>query len=369
MAFSFLDLILFAGVTQGIFLILSLQFISRKNKKANKILKIIIGLATFMFAGKLAVFQLNYRLVWRAALLADCSIYLFGPLIYMYFRAFVYKQYSKNILSYKHYIPSFMLFLFFCWALTLTTEEYVANSYSTEMFITYFAMEATGIVSLIVYSYLCYTILKDFQATEKPKSTTQKSSIRFLKFILIGLLLMIIFWSSGVFKTYILHTATSYISYNLLWIVMTSFLFIVGYFSFTQPEIVRIPMEKKKAGKSRLNTTEIEDISKKLTYFIEEEKIYMQSDLNLKMLAKKLQTSSNNISWLLNSVHEKTFYEYINEYRIKAFLQKIEDGEHKKQTLLAIATDAGFNSKSTFNKTFKSLMNDTPSNYIEKMYS
>lgn len=369
MTFTFLDLVLFVGVVQGIFLMTSLYFISQKNIKANKILIIIIGLATFIFAGKMAIFQIDASWIWRPALLSDCTIYLFGPLLYMYFRALVFKDHSKNVLTFKHYIPSLLMFLFFCWTLTVSTEAYYKMSYTLGMGIAYLLMELTGVVSLIFYSIASYKIIKQIKNSDTETSSYKEKIARFIQFILIGLSLIITFWSFGIFKTYILHDLDSYIVYQLVWISMAVFLFIVGYFSFTQPEIIRFPIEKKSISKDRLNKEEVLKIKKKLQLLIEEEKIFMHSDLSLKSLAKELDTSANNLSWLLNSVYEKTFYEYINEFRVKTFLKKIEAGEHKKQTLLSIAMDAGFNSKSTFNKTFKSLMNDTPSSYIEKMYS
>lgn len=346
----------------------SLHFISQKNRPANKILIIIIGLATFTFAGKMALFQIDASWIWRPSLLSDCSIYLFGPLLYMYFKALVFKDYSKNILAFKHYIPSLLMFLFFCWTLTISTETYYKMSYTLGMGIVYLIMELTGVISLIVYAIASFKIVKQIKNSDDETSPYKEEIARFIQYILIGLLLIIIFWSFGIFKTYILHALDSYIVYQLVWISMAVFLFIVGYFSFTQPEIIRLPVKKREATRNRLTTEEIIQIQQKLQILIEEEEIFTRSDLSLKILSKQLGTSSNNLSWLLNSVYEKTFYEYINEFRVKAFLQKIEAGKHKKQTLLSIAMDAGFNSKSTFNKTFKLLMNDTPSRYIEKKY-
>lgn len=97
------------------------------------------------------------------------------------------------------------------------------------------------------------------------------------------------------------------------------------------------------------------------------EKVYFNHKLTLVDLAKRLNTSTNNVSWLLNNIHKCTFYDYINTYRVKAFVEKIHNGEHHHHTLLALSMDSGFNSKSTFNKAFKAVINDTPSNYIKKL--
>ncbi|MBC8756608.1 AraC family transcriptional regulator [Kordia sp. YSTF-M3] len=241
-------------------------------------------------------------------------------------------------------------------------------SYTIGMGIVYLAMELFGVTSLIVYAILSYRIVKKIKNSTHKEFIHAQKLVRYIKFIVLGLSAIIIFWSIGIFRTYALHSYDSFIIYKLVWISMAIFLFIVGYFSFTQPEIVRLTVEKT-TTKDRLRQEEIKIITQKLQELINKEQIFTRSDLSLKILAKKLDTSANNLSWLLNSVYGKTFYEYVNEHRVKAFLAKVEEGEHKKQTLLAIAMDAGFNSKSTFNKSFKTIMNETPSRYIEKMDS
>ncbi|AXG72191.1 DNA-binding transcriptional regulator SoxS [Kordia sp. SMS9] len=368
MSFTLIDLILFTGIVQGIFLMISLQFISKKNKAANSILMIIIGISIVVFAREMLSYQLDPKIFWRTALFTESTIYLFAPLLYLYFKVLVFRDTSQNKLSFKHYILSILMLCYFFWTLSLSLKEYMTILGAKGLYIVYFIMESVGMLSFAFYTYLSFQILNQVKNTTHPTEYTQKIA-RYIQYILIGISLITLSWAIGIFNIYILKNYNSFINYKLIWISITIFLFIVGYFSFTQPEVVRLPVKKKAPTKKRLTQEEINTIKEKITILIEEEHLYTQSDLNLKMLAKKLDTTANNLSWFLNSVYEKTFYEYINAYRVKAFLQKIEAGEHKKQTLLSIAMDAGFNSKSTFNKTFKSLMNDTPSRYIEKMYS
>jgi AraC-like DNA-binding protein len=366
--FTFIDLILFAGIIQGIFLMISLQFIAKKNKDANRILMLLIGISVIVFIREMLSYHLDPKIFWRTAILTESTIYLFAPLIYLYFKKLVFRNSPYGSSFLKHCILAIFMLLYFFWTLTLSNEQYVAIHGRMGIFYTFLIMEVVGVLSFAFYSYLSLKIVRKIKNTENPTLYT-KQITRYIQFVLLGITLLWIFWGIGVFNVYYLGNAKSLVSYKFIWFCITTFLFIVGYFSFTQPEIVRLPIVKKAASKDRLSKAEIVVVKKKLQHLIDNEHIYMQSDLSLKNLAKALDTTANNLSWLLNSVYEKTFYEYINEYRIKAFLKKIEDGEHKKQTLLSIAMDSGFNSKSTFNKTFKSLMNDTPSRYIEKMYS
>jgi AraC-like DNA-binding protein len=347
---------------------ISLQFIAKKNKAANRILTILIGISVIVFTREMLSYQLNPKIFWRTIILTECTIYLFGPLLYLYFKKLVFRNDPNNRLSLKHCIPSLFMLGYFFWTLSISSYEYKLMVRSIGMFYVFFTMEFTGVLSFVFYTYLSWKIVKHLQNMKNPTPYTQQLA-RYIQYVLVGISFIWICWAIGIFNMYFLRNFSSIISYKLIWICITVFLFVVGYFSFTQPEIVRLPIERKVTSKDRLSKEEIEQIQQKLQCLIEEEHMYTQSDLSLKSLAKALNTTTNNLSWLLNSVYEKTFYEYINEYRVKAFLKKIEDGEHKKQTLLSIAMDAGFNSKSTFNKTFKSLMNDTPSRYIEKTYS
>jgi AraC-like DNA-binding protein len=99
------------------------------------------------------------------------------------------------------------------------------------------------------------------------------------------------------------------------------------------------------------------------------ERVFLKSDLTLRDVAKMLKTSTNNISWMLNSVYKSTFYDFINGHRVHEFVRKIENKEHLRHTILALSMDVGFNSKSTFNKAFKLNMNETPSNYIKNLFA
>jgi AraC-like DNA-binding protein len=146
------------------------------------------------------------------------------------------------------------------------------------------------------------------------------------------------------------------------------FIYVIGYFSLKQPELFRIKEETEKNTfkKKRLPEPEALLLQKKLDSLMVNEKIFLQNDLTLADVSEMLQTSTNNVSWLLNQVYKTTFYDFINRYRVHEFVKKVENKEHLKHTILALSMDVGFNSKSTFNKAFKETMRDTPSNYIKK---
>ncbi|MDF3012121.1 MAG: transcriptional regulator, AraC family [Cellvibrio sp.] len=99
----------------------------------------------------------------------------------------------------------------------------------------------------------------------------------------------------------------------------------------------------------------------KLHTAMENEKLYAQSSLSLKQLSEHLRESPHYVSQVLNQDLQTNFYEWINRYRINAARQALLTCPDK--TIIAIAEDAGFNSKSTFNTAFRQQLQMTPSEY------
>ncbi len=100
--------------------------------------------------------------------------------------------------------------------------------------------------------------------------------------------------------------------------------------------------------------------------FMEKERAYLDAELSLPKLAKHLNMPSHQISQVLNLELEKSFYEFLNEYRFKEAKHRLLQPENKHLTILAIAFDSGFNNKNTFNKVFKKHEGLTPSQFIRQ---
>lgn len=96
-------------------------------------------------------------------------------------------------------------------------------------------------------------------------------------------------------------------------------------------------------------------------------KPYMEPLLTLNDLAAQLQLPPKKLSQLINQGYGQNFNEFVNQYRVRAVVEKFEEGEHSLQTLLGIAYDCGFNSKSTFNRAFLKHTGLSPSAYLEKL--
>jgi AraC-like DNA-binding protein len=105
----------------------------------------------------------------------------------------------------------------------------------------------------------------------------------------------------------------------------------------------------------------------RMEQLMKEEKLYQEPELTLADLAKKLQTNSSVLSRVINQCFMLNFNDYINKYRVEDVIAKMSNPKFSNQTLLSIAFDAGFNSKSTFNRAFLKFKETTPRYYYQTL--
>ena len=123
--------------------------------------------------------------------------------------------------------------------------------------------------------------------------------------------------------------------------------------------------QKKKYKQVLLDTNEIKKYSKELEQIMMDYKLYLNPDLSLKDLASYLELPTNYVSQLLNQGFDKNFSEYINTFRVNEFKERILLKENKGLTIMAVAYDSGFNSKTVFNTFFKKIEGITPNTYLK----
>lgn len=110
--------------------------------------------------------------------------------------------------------------------------------------------------------------------------------------------------------------------------------------------------------------TKIEgELKTKLINYMESQKPYLDPELTLVDLAKQLSISRNQLSAIINSGIGDNFYSFVNQYRVEEVKKLIQEDSKKQYTIMALASDAGFNSKSSFNNIFKKVTGLTPSEY------
>ncbi|WP_299220953.1 helix-turn-helix domain-containing protein [uncultured Aquimarina sp.] len=371
-SFGIIDLMLFLGISQGVFLAITLQFLSNKNRSANFILSIILFFSSIILIGRLYYFVFKDSVfLWRLGMLVDSAIYLFGPLLYLYVRRMIVSSKEKPVLKWVEFIPSGLHLIYVLWTYSLSMNE-ISEMYHDGFFvIPYFIVEISIITVFTTYIVKCFMLLRRFRLAEERVLSFHQEIYFYLITLVVVFSVLTFFWFLNLTISFIINVYNPYFNYNIVWLCVPVIMYVVGFYSFKQPEIFRVPIfyPKKDLTRNRLGKDKIETLTSSLEHLLIVDKVYLNPNLTLRKLAAELKVSSNDLSWFLNKIHKCNFYEYINKYRLQEFIAKIQKGEHERHTILALSFDSGFNSKSTFNKAFKTILEDTPSNFIKKMSS
>jgi AraC-like DNA-binding protein len=126
---------------------------------------------------------------------------------------------------------------------------------------------------------------------------------------------------------------------------------------------------KKNSKKPSLPAEKAEEYIKRIIYLFEVERIYRQEDISLNTLSGQMGVPAYQLSLLINDKLNKTFSELVNHHRVEEVKQRLSNPAEKNKKIIDIAFEAGFNTKTSFNRTFKKYTGMTPSQYQEKYSS
>lgn len=297
-----------------------------------------------------------------------------GPFLYLYTSALTNQNQHKKY-NLMHFLPFGIAVLFLIPFFSLPFNEKLSifqnegKGYENLIFILYSAILLSG----IVYALLSLKKLsKHRKNISEAFSSTEKINLRWLQYLILG---------SSIIWIVVIFYEDRYI-----FSVVVFYLMFIGYFGIKQVGIFtnqtipenNIPTvssnenleiepvsEKIKYEKSGLSTAELQSIHQKLNEMMTNEKLYKNPDLTLAELSQKLNVHPNILSQVINSVEGKNFYDYINSQRVEEFQKLILLPENEKFTLLSVAFECGFNSKTAFNRNFKKVTGLSPSEYLK----
>lgn len=313
---------------------------------------------------------------------------LHGPFLFLYTIALTNQQHNKKINT-LHFIPFVLALLsllpFFVLSFPQKIKVYQEEGKSYEVL-------RTVIFISIVLSGIFYTIIslqkldKHRKSIAEQFSFTEKINLKWLSYLILGLSIIWVF---------VIFREDKYIFYAVVFYVL-----FIGYFGIKQVGIftiakTQIPDEisenlsseenkkfnsslfdenkievqsgKIKYEKSKISSDEVSAIQKKLIVLMQTEKTYTDPELSLSDLAQKINVHPNTLSQIINSVEQKSFYEYINDLRVEEFKKLIAIPHNQKFTLLSLAFESGYNSKTAFNRNFKKNTGHSPSDYLKQM--
>ena len=254
-----------------------------------------------------------------------------GPLIYFYSLKTIRPEYSFRRKDLLHFAP-----LLLQQGYNFNFNLYQGNPFN-------FVMQLLATISVAIYLYRSYIIIKQFYRQQKfSGGIRNRSELRRLNRQLAGFGFLWLLWIAGM---------DIYNPLNLLLGVLTVWM---AAAAFLRPE----PVVAKSSPSGELWQKGIW-----LKKAMEAGQYYQDPELSLTSLAETLGVHPHELSRIINLALKKNFTEFINEYRIRQVTRKMKDPASDRLTLLGIALDAGFNSKTTFNRIFKQTTGKTAAEY------
>ena len=357
------------------FLFLALYLFT--NKKGIKRNNSLLALLFFLFAINLMDFAARVSgLIFpnpMIHLLDDAFFFLYGPILYFYSRTVVFHDFAfkksdvYNLVPYAIY-TCFVLFLIFSlgkesgpeMAIKITTADFPAWVYVIGLF-TY--------IHILYYIWLSWRTIKTYHAVLKDKySSIEGIKLDWLNFMLRAFTVITIVAMIHNLTPIFSNRIFLYVSVAVLLLVTFYFINLILVKALNQPAIFSgiAKNETIKYAMSNLSKQDIGKYKNQLTKLMLTDQLYLDPDLNSKDLAEKLGVSTKALSQVINQGFDQNFYDFINTFRceeVKAILQ----GPDKKMTIIEAMFQAGFNSKSSFNKEFKKLTGQTPSEFKKSL--
>jgi AraC-like DNA-binding protein len=302
--------------------------------------------------------------------------FTYGPLMYLYVKFMTNPERKFNWFFLFHFIP---FVGFFAVSVIFRNEPLVRDLRSffvPDKLISLRIIYGTSFfLSITIYSLLAFIEIGHHQKNLKNlvSYTSGVITLNWLKIISVSFYLsyFILFILGG------LNMIGNFIPFDPYFVIfgfITLFSFVFSFYSIKQPvifgqELRHMNDEKKDAEKyikSGLKEKQAKEYLAKLISYVEGNKPYLNRDLSIYDLSRMTDIPRHYITQILNEHHKKNFFSFINEYRVKEVIERFSDTKFNHYTILAIAYDAGFNSKTTFNAIFKNHTGLTPSQFREK---
>lgn len=303
--------------------------------------------------------------------------FTYGPLLYLYVRFMTNPDRKFNPIALLHFIP---FVAFFTVSVIFRSEPLVRDLRSffrpDKLISLRIIYSVCFFLSITIYSTLAFIEINRHQKNLKNlvSFTSYKITLNWLKILSISFyaayFVLFILGGLNMFGNYI-----PFDPYFVIFGFIALFSIVYSFYGIKQPiifgEVVHHDTEERKEPekyqKSRLKDSEAEKYLKKLLNYMETKKPYLDGNLTIHDLAIKTGISKHHITQVLNERYKRNFFTFINEYRVKEVIERLSDPRYNNYTILAIALDSGFNSKTTFNSFFKNQTGLTPSKYREKL--
>ena len=362
-------LLFFASIAQGFFLITLLWLRRSTNLLATALLIAVVFVMLVINADYLLTTSEIYRQYSSLYGMSFSSMLVMGPLVYLYTRSIMDDSFVWQWKHFIHFIPFLIKFIHGLKFITLPTNIKIAvidAFLAQQAYLTRFAIVIISLQVLHMCIYLYFTrkiiTLKMNGYLETPFliSFQQRSrwvNTLFLCFVL--LLIVFVLWFAVVM--YLGHYLSIADYTNAL--LTSLIIYFIAYNTVLNPDLINPDFQRKSQASPPIPAGDKIHLQQKLNSLMEEKRFFLKPDVDLNSLSKELDLPVYLCSKLINDTSGKGFFDFINTYRIQEVKKRLTDPAFNHYSILGIALETGFNSKSSFNLAFKKITGMTPKEY------
>lgn len=322
------------------------------HKKGNKRNNILLGMVFLLLAISLMDFTIRVCGVALPIpllhLIDDGFFFLYGPLMYFYVQGVVYRDFRFKKRDLLHLFPYLGYITYLIYHLIYididTQAEMTRRVDSAELPVWMYMASLIIYVYIMIYLLISWRTLLKYQSIIKDKfSSIDEINLEWLSFMIKAF--------AGITVVAMIHNIVpifgnvffQYSSLILLLIVTFYVINRVLVKALNQPVIFSgITLEEtEKYASSNLQQAEIENNMVQLEKLMQEEKLYLNTELTSQELAERLDISSKALSQVINQSFNKNFFDFVNTYRCEE-VKQILQGPDKKITFIEAMYQSGF---------------------------
>jgi putative ABC transport system permease protein len=362
------DLALLGAIFVGFTFTLLLGFAKKINRAANRFLALALATVVLWMAWVLGVdIRLGTYFPLWSWLPLQFSLIL-GPLIYFYVLKMTWPAYKFRWKDLLHFSP----LLLQQDTLVLEIRESIrtgAATYDTVIFRQLNpVLQLAAFISVVIYLYWSFRLIERFykRLEFNNASDRYRYELRWLRHLLTGFGLLWLLWIPYAARDYFYyHHQFGMHAYYPLYLLLAIMMIWIAAAAFLRQE-AGVPVQASSVSKP-MPASALKQKGAWLKKVMEVNLFYRDAELSLTSLAEKLDIHPHELSRIINVTLRKNFNDFINEYRIREVTRKMRDHSCDHLTLLGIGYDSGFNSKATFNRTFRQLTGKSPKEYNDDL--
>jgi AraC-like DNA-binding protein len=355
---------LIAGITQGIFFLFALGSIKNKAPLASKLLKGIFLTLILSISGRFAYDFNVHQQFPHLFLFVDFCLFLFGPLYFFYAKSVLYSDFKIGKKERLHFLPALIHLLSLGVQFAIEGSRFfeMVQNRNELLYNFWYATEGFAILSILVYLFLTFKTLKKYNSSQTDKEV-DKFKLKYFRVITTLMLLSMSIWIVS-FGNLMISGHRIMWAFDLTWLPMIIINFVIGYYMIIKPNFFKAEINKPAPIVQVVPEDILEKLKEELIFIIESKKPFLNPELTVNDLASIMGIKSHLATKVLSQGLDTNFFELINYYRINEFVRMVSE-DLGSRTFLSVAFEAGFNSKTTFNKAFKREKGVSPRDYFK----